>query len=195
MTVRTGIHTFADFLELIREDQKADLIDGVIYMASPESIDHNRLVVWLGMMLDYYAEHRDWGTVTINKVAYRLTPTTAPEPDLAFVKKERLGILRGGYVDGAPDLAVEFVSPESVDRDYQLKRAAYESAGVSEYWIIDFDERRAFFLVNSPKGFTEAPVHDHIYESSVLPGFKLDIRWLWQRPLPAKLPIIQAMLK
>jgi len=42
---------------------------------------------------------------------------------------------------------VEVVSPDSVERDYQLKRDAYEQAGVQSYWIIDPDEKRALFLV------------------------------------------------
>ncbi len=41
---RSGSHSFAKFLELIRGDQKADLLDGGIYMASPESLEHNDLV-------------------------------------------------------------------------------------------------------------------------------------------------------
>ncbi len=195
MTVRTGVYSFGDFLELIHEDQKADLIDGVIYMASPESLEHNDLVLWLGTLMRLYVEGRDCGRVTVNKVAYRLTPMNAPEPDLAFVRKDRLHILKKGYVDGPPDLAVEVVSPESVERDYQLKRSRYESAGVAEYWIIDSDERKAFFLANGANGFTEASVRDHLYESTVLPGFKLDVRWLWQRPLPPALAIVQAMLQ
>ena len=44
---RTGPYTYDDFCQLVREDQKADLIDGVIYMASPENTDPNDLFVWL----------------------------------------------------------------------------------------------------------------------------------------------------
>lgn len=195
MTSRTGVYSFADFLELSHDDQKADLIDGVIYVSPPETPDHNELFGWLMCIVHSYVEAHDLGHLTIHKVAYRLTPNTGPEPDLAFVRKERLHVLKENYVDGPPDLAVEFVSPDSVDRDFQLKRAVYESAGVSEYWIIDSDERKALFLVKGPNGFTEAPVNDHIYESRVLPGFQLDVRWLWRRPLPATLPIVQAMLQ
>ena len=47
MVARSGPYTYDDFCQMVREDQKADLIDGVIYMASPENIDANRLFVWL----------------------------------------------------------------------------------------------------------------------------------------------------
>jgi len=191
---RSGPYGFADFIELTQEDQKADLLDGVIYMASPENIDHNDLVFWLGNILRLFIEERGLGHLTINKVAYRLSARTAPEPDLAFVCTERLGILKKGYVDGAPDVAIEFVSPDSVTRDYEDKRRLYEAAGVAEYWIIDADERRATFLVRGPGGFVQAALDEAIFRSGVIGGFAIDTRWLWQRPLPATLPLVQAML-
>ncbi len=191
---RSGPYSFADFLELIREDQKADLLDGVICMASPENIDHNDLVSWLGTVLRQFVEERQLGKVTINRVAYRLSPKNAPEPDLAFVKTDRLGIVKPGYVDGPPDVAVEVVSPDSVERDYHEKRSRYEEAGVAEYWIVDVEESRATFLQRGSAGLVEAPVENHIFASRAIPGLVIDTRWLWQRPLPATLRIVQEML-
>ncbi len=189
---RTGPHTFADFMELIREDQKADLLDGVIYMASPENLDHNDVVSWMDRLIGLFLEKRPLGRLTVNRVAYRLSDKTGPEPDLAFVRNERLSILRKGYVDGPPDLAIEVVSPDSADRDYENKRNRYEQAGVQEYWIIDPDERRATFLILHDRRFAEHNPVGGVFESQVLKGFKLDVGWLWQRPLPATLPIVQS---
>jgi len=197
---RSGCYSFADFLELIQEDQKADLINGVIYMASPENIEHNDLVAWFDRVLGQYVECRRLGKVTVNRVAYRLSTHDAPEPDVALLRSDRFDILKGGYIDGPPDVAIEIISPESVDRDYEVKRAHYESAGVREYWIIDPDEKRATFLVLSePVGgraaaFVEARLEGTILHSRVVDGFSLDTRWLWQRPLPETFPIVQALL-
>ena len=191
---RSGPFSFGDFLELIQEDQKADLVDGVIYMASPENIDHNDLVRWLAIVLGLFIEERRLGRLTINRVAYRLSARNAPEPDLAFVRTERLGIMKKGYVDGAPDLAVEIVAPDSVTRDYEDKRRRYEEAGVGEYWIIDPDESTATFLVRAPGGFAEKPPDGQTFRSQLIPGFMIDVGWLWQRPLPPTLAIVQTML-
>jgi Uma2 family endonuclease len=120
---RVGPVTFAQFLEIVREDQKADLIDGIIYMASPENVEHNELVGWLSALMGLYVRHRRLGRVAVNRVAYRLGERTGPEPDLAFVRAEREAIIKHGYVDGPPDLTIEFISPDSVDRDYHDKRA------------------------------------------------------------------------
>lgn len=190
----TGTTTFAEFLELVQEDQKADLLDGVIYLASPESTDHNDLLFWLGTVVRLFVEERRLGCLTINKVAYRLSSKNSPEPDLGFVAAGRVDRIKHGYVDGPPDLAIEIVSPESADRDYENKRKRYEEAGVGEYWIIDPLDSVATFLVREGDAFVERLPVDHIYRSNILDGFELDVRWLWQRPLPPTLPIVRRLL-
>lgn len=194
VTHRTGIFNFADFLELVREDQKADLLDGVIHMAFPESTEHNDLIRWLTGILGGYVDERELGRITVNKVAFRLTPTSAPEPDIAFIRAERMDAIKRGYVDGPPDLAVEIVSSESALRDYEEKRRLYEASGVGEYWIIDPEEQRALFLVRDAARFIESPAPEHVFASRVLPGLRLDVRWLWQRPLPKTRSVLEQLL-
>jgi len=192
---RTGSVSFAEFLELVREDQKADLIDGVIYMASPESVGHNRLVGWLSRMLGTYVERKQLGEVLINRVAFRLAPRSAPEPDIAYVSDERRTNIKSGFVDGPPTVAIEFVSPDSVSRDYELKREAYEKAGVAEYWIIDPDERRATFYVLESGAFRAAELIRGEFHSRAIPGFRLNPAWFWQNPLPDSLEIVLSLLE
>jgi len=133
----SGPFTWEDFCVLVREDQKADLIDGVIYMASPENTDANEMFGWLFTLMELFVEEFQLGQIYGSRVAVRLGVKTAPEPDILFVSKKHLHRVKRGGIDGAPDIAVEIVSPESIDRDYNLKRLKYEKAGVPEYWIID----------------------------------------------------------
>src|ERR1051325_10680481 len=134
---KTRLYTFDDFCALVPDGQKADLIDGVIYMASPDNTEAADLLTWLGGLLTFYVDERDLGKVYFSRVAFRLSEYHGPEPDIASVQKSRLGLVERGYVDGPPDLAVEIVSPDSIERDYQKKRKQYEKAGVPEYWIVD----------------------------------------------------------
>ena len=136
---------------------------------------------------------RPGSEVYVNKVAYRLSDRTAPEPDLSFVATGRAHIARHGYMDGPPDLAIEVVSPESVRRDYEDKRERYTAGGVQEYWILDPDERRATILCREDDRFVEIR-SDGEFESRVLPGLRLDTRSFWRRPLPPALPILQELL-
>jgi len=193
--VQVGDITFGEFLETIREDQKADLIDGVIHMTSPENTGHNDLVSWFDRLLGGFVEELDLGKVTVNRVAYRLGERQGPEPDIAFVRADRLKIVKYGFIAGPPDLAIEIVSPESVIRDYEMKRRQYEEGGVQEYLIFDPIEEASLFLCRIGDRFVEAKPKDHVFRSSVVPGFYVDPRWLWRRPLPRTRPILDAMLE
>lgn len=195
ISTRTGHYTFDDFLLLVQEHEKADLLDGVIYMASPESTDDNVLGGWLYRLMTEFADQTDQGKCYYTRVAFRITDKRGPEPDVAFVAKERLQIVEHGFVDGAPDIAVEIVSPDSVDRDYNLKRIIYEAAGVKEYWIIDPDEQKVTFLRRQGEHFVEILPREGRFESQVLAGFYFTTEWLWSRERPSIMAILPEMLR
>jgi Uma2 family endonuclease len=164
--------TFEDFCFLIKEDQKADLIDGVIYMSSPENTDANALLCWLFRLIGDFVEERELGRTFGSRVAFRLGEPHGPEPDIAFVRTDRLHIVQRGFVDGPPDLAIEIVSPDSIERDYVRKREQYRQAGVLEYWIIDELEQRMVMLRRSRSGaYREIKPRKGVLHSQALPGF------------------------
>lgn len=186
---------FGQFCELIHDHQKADLINGVIYMASPENLRANDLVLLLGCLMRGLAEAHDSGRCFISRVAFRLDGSNAPEPDLAFVSTARLGILRDGYVDGPPDLALEIVSPESVERDHTAKRDLYARFGVREYWIVDpLEERLLLYRLGSARAYRAIRPRGGRYFSEVLPGWWLKAEWLWQDPLPSSTVLLRELL-
>jgi Uma2 family endonuclease len=195
IATRTGQYTFDDFLLLVKEHEKADLLDGVIYMASPESTDDNKLGGWLYRLMSEFAEATGQGECYYSRVAFRITDKRGPEPDVAFVVKERLHIVERGFVDGAPDIAVEIVSPDSVERDYDHKRSVYEAAGVKEYWIIDPDEQRVTFLRRQGERFVEVKPQGGRFDSQALAGFYLTIDWLWSKQRPSLLALLPEMLR
>ncbi len=129
-------------------------------------------------------EERRLGRVFVNRVAFRLAKDTAPEPDVAVVLTSRLAQLRSDYVDGPPDLAIEVVSPESAERDYEHKRGLYDRCGVSEYWIIDPAEQAVAFLIREGDRLVEAQLGGAAFAGRVLPGLRMEPGWLLERPLP-----------
>src|SRR5262249_42870057 len=88
--------TYEEFRYLVKDGQKADLIDGVIYMASPDNTDAIELNTWLSRLLADFADEHDLGKVYVSRVACRFEETQAPEPDLLFVRKDRLHIVERG---------------------------------------------------------------------------------------------------
>ena len=189
--------TVPEFYRLIPDGQKADLIDGVIYMASPDSIHSNDLTVLVAFLLrGYNAARRIGGRVYVNRVAFRLARRRAPEPDVAYIRPERIHLVSATDVKGAPDIAVEVVSPESRIRDYRLKKRIYQEAGVTEYWILDpRKDRFEFHQLIEGKYRAMELEREHIFRSQVLPGFWLDENWLRAEPLPNDYECLQAILK
>ncbi|HJT78758.1 MAG TPA: Uma2 family endonuclease [Gemmataceae bacterium] len=191
---RTQLLTFTDFC-VLTGDRKADLIDGVIYMASPDNTEGNDLFGWLFSIMKFFVAARDLGKLYGSRVAFRLDDANGPEPDIAFVRKDRLHLVHRGFVQGPADLAVEIVSPESVDRDYIKKRRQYERAGFTEYWILDPLEQKVTLLRLSARGkYREVRPRRGELHSEALPGFWLRPEWLWQDPLPNPASIFAEVL-
>ncbi len=194
-SARAGPYTFDDFCEMVREDQKADLINGMIYMASPENTDANDLHGWLVAVLRPYVRRRKLGRIYSSRVAVRLDPQNAPEPDILFVRTAHLQRVQRGRIVGPCDLAIEIVSPESVERDYEWKRALYEQFEIPEYWIFDEHEQTARFLRLGPRNkYREVRPRRGEYQSEILTGFWFRPEWLWQDPLPDELDTVQQIL-
>ena len=125
------------------------------------------------------------GKVVFSRYAFRLGEFSAPEPDVAYVRPERVDLVEEGGMRGGPDVAVEVVSRESRHRDYDLKRRLYEEAGVSEYWIIDPIQQRVEFLVLEEGRYQLAPLEENrLFRSGALPGFWINVDWLLADPLP-----------
>jgi Uma2 family endonuclease len=189
-------YTFEDFCLLIKDGEKGDLIDGVIYMSSPENTDANTLFVWLLRLMGDFVDERELGEVFGSRVAFRMEESQGPEPDIAFVRTDRLHLVERGYVAGAPDLAVEIVSPDSIERDYVHKREQYRQAGVPEYWIVDEMSQGVVLLRRSASGaYREVNPRKGVLSSQVLPGFWLRPEWLWQQPRPKKARVLAEILK
>jgi len=181
-----GHCTFEDFLANLDENVWAEWVDGEIIPMTPASSFHQDIVRFLLSILSIFVETHDLGWVTTAPFTmYLPVPPQGREPDLLFVKRERMDRIRDAYLDGPADMVVEVVSLDSRTRDRVEKMAEYERAGVREYWLIDPLRLQAdFYRLMADGGFTRVPVQDGVFTSEALPGFRLRVDWLWRKPLP-----------
>src|SRR5262249_13284111 len=174
-----------DFRALVQDGQKADLIDGIIFMASPDNTDANDLNGWLYFIIRGFVDRFQLGKTFISRVACKLDEHNAPEPDIIFVSKRQIRKVLRGRVDGPPGVAIEIVSPGSVDLDYHRKRIQYEKFAVIEYWIIDEVKRKATFLRLGADGkYRAVQPRAGVFHSQVMDGFWLPLKWLWLETRP-----------
>ena len=139
---RQGTYTLDDYYAL-PDEKRVELIDGVFYdMASPSGV-HQELIGLLYLIYAGYVRSRK-GTCKVFlspfDVQLDCDNRTMVEPDLLVICSREKIRMRCLY--GAPDLAVEIVSPSSRRKDMILKTHKYEHAGVREYWIIDPGKRQ-----------------------------------------------------
>ncbi|MBX9677336.1 MAG: Uma2 family endonuclease [Gemmataceae bacterium] len=159
------------------EVKKAELVEGVVYMASPVSIDnhadpHGVIVGWLSLYRFRTPGVRlaDNGTVVLDDL-------NEVQPDAAlFIQAECGGQSKVETVglSGAPELAAE-VAASSVSYDLHDKLRAYQRQGVREYIVWRTLDRQVDWFVLREGKFVRADSADGIQRSSVFPGLYLNV--------------------
>ena len=175
--------SYEEFLEWADEDTLAEWEHGEVIMSSPASLQHQKIERFLLSVMSCYVETYDLGEVIPAPFQMKL-PETGREPDLLFIKQEHADRLHSTYLDGAADVVVEIISPESVTRDRGAKFIEYEEAGIPEYWLIDPIRRWAecFQLGEERRYLTAFAGSSGLYRSAQIRDFWLRIEWLWQTP-------------
>jgi Uma2 family endonuclease len=185
--------SYEEFLDWADEDTLAEWVDGEVVMYSPASDRHQDLARFLTSVLSIYAETHDLGVVRPAPFQMKLEHS-GREPDLLFIAKEHLDRLQETYLEGPADLAVEIISPESIGRDRGEKFYEYEAGNVPEYWLIDPQKARAEFYQLRDGQYQQVPPDaESVYRSEVLPGFWLQVEWLWQDTLPKTLDVLRKL--
>jgi Uma2 family endonuclease len=131
-----------------------------------------------------YAEANDLGLVLTAPVGVRLPGQEVPvEPDILFVANQRSHIVGDKYIEGAPDLVVEVLSPSNWLYDRSIKQEAYRLAGVLEYWLVDYRQRIIDVLVLEGAEYVlqgQYRIGDEVI-SAVLRGFQVAVADVFAR--------------
>jgi Uma2 family endonuclease len=175
--------TFEEYLERSSETRTNEWVDGEIIEMPGATYEHQSIGSFLETLLRLYVEEKELGIILRSPFAMKLeVQRRGREPDILFVRKENVDRILRTYLDGPCDIAVEIISPESITRDRAEKFVEYETAGVSEYWLIDPERKIAEFYGLSEDGkYSLLSAEEGIFRSRVLPGFFLRVETLWKK--------------
>lgn len=139
---KQGEFTLEDYFA-IPDDQRVELIDGVIYdMASPTTV-HQALGDEINVRFREHIKKNKGKCFTVTApldVQLDCDDKTMVQPDVLIICDR--GKFQNGRVFGAPDLAVEVLSPSTRKKDLSIKLDKYRNAGVREYWLVDPSKQR-----------------------------------------------------
>ena len=182
------------FDELVDEDAKAELIDGVMTIHSPASMEHDDMGGFTRGLMSFYSDAQELGVVLGPDSLIRLVPERKCAPDVYFIRQERVPMPLPKEFEGVPDLVVEVLSPSNRRYDLRDKRLIYREAGVGEVWFIDAELRRIIMDRHRAGSYVEEIFTEGQVFSEVLSGFWLNASWLWATPLPNRFTCLEEIL-
>jgi len=171
--------TYQDLLEMPNDGKRYELIEGEVYMAPAPNTKHQRAVARFHRGMADLVENRNLGEVFFAPFDVVFDERNVCQPDLLFIRKERLSILTDANVWGAPDLVVEVLSPGTARYDCETKLQVYARAGVPELWYADTKTETVEILNLTPEGhyaMTQRATGDEKLVSKTLSGLSLTPR-------------------
>ncbi|WP_169980028.1 Uma2 family endonuclease [Tautonia rosea] len=178
--------TEEDFFRFAPENRYCEFIDGIVYMPSPVSPRHQKLVGFWYVLLSTYSEARELGEVMMGPAVFRVAPNRDLEPDVFVTPVGEEPLPPGNLAFGAAVLVVEILSPGNRSHDLKRKAGIDKDARVPE--IVFVDDWNKVLIVERLVGqeYETHRLSSGRWESSAVPGFWLDVGWLWNDPLPNK---------
>jgi Uma2 family endonuclease len=163
----------ADDLWRMPGDQRRELVRGELRMRAPAGYEHGLVVMRLSRLLANHVQAAGLGDVLGAETGFRLLrhPDTVRAPDLAFVRRARVPSERPlAYWIGAPDLAVEVVSPSDALEQIEEKIDDYLAAGTSAVWVVN-PRRRSVTIHRAGQNPVVLRQTDTLDGGDLVPGF------------------------
>ena len=182
MAIEQKLMTADELLAMRDDGYKYELRQGELIRMVPPGLDHGRFGGRLYRPLADHVEARELGEVTF-EFGFRLSPDpdTVRAPDVAFFRGGRVEPIGShpGYVEGAPDLAVEVVSPNDTAADVREKVADYLSAGTRLVWLV-YPRVRTVTIYRANGTVEERTVGQSLDGEDVVPGFSIPVERIFR---------------
>jgi Uma2 family endonuclease len=178
MTLITRTMTADELWRMPSGDMRHELVNGELRTMAPAGFGHGIIEVRIGARLSNFVEPRQLGFVVSADTGFvlRKNPDTVRAPDCAFVQASRVppGQPTLKFFEGAPDLAVEVVSPSDTVEELEEKIADYLNAGCQMVWVIH--PKTKTITIHRPGA---QPMvlreNDFLDGHDILPGFRCSV--------------------
>ncbi len=167
----------------------SELVEGRIIMRSPTGGQHGLVEHNLDLALSAFVESHGLGMVMVGEVGIytHRNPDTVRAADVLFISKERAAKMSSsGFLDVAPDLVVEVMSPDDRWTELMRKLREYFEIGVRLVWVAD-PMSRIVYAYRSVTDVQEYKESDMLPGDRVLPGFSHQVDMLFQTQMPPDL--------
>ena len=184
MSTTTQLMSAEELFMMPDDDFRYDLVKGELRKMSPAGSEHGSIALRPGAALYQYVEENNLDEVFGAETGFKLAsnPDTVRAPDIAFVREERIpetGIPQK-FWDGAPDLAVEVVSPGDSFDEVEEKINDYLSAGTRAVWVIS-PKRRTVSIHRAGVKTMTLTENDTLDGQDVIPRFQYSVAKLFTR--------------
>lgn len=171
-----------DFAQLPQDRFRYEIIDGELFMSPSPKARHQFLLGRLHTALDLYLLDHPVGAVFLAPFDVHFGFEDIVEPDLIFIRRERIPEILRDWIYGVPDLLVEILSSSTERKlDRTAKFQLYESRGVADYWLADPERRRweAYRLNAGRYEKTDDLGDSEVFTTRLFPGWRLELAGLW----------------
>lgn len=168
--------TYEDYMQT-PDDIRYELLDGELILSPSARTAHQRASRDISHPLITFVEQNGLGEVFIAPYDVVLDNFNVVQPDILFVSNERSHIITDLNIQGAPDLAIEILSPSTAHRDRTQKRDLYARCGVPEFWLADADAGSVLVLTLDGEEYRVAGIYTkgQTLTSPLLEGFSLNV--------------------
>ena len=163
-------------------DTKYELTEGKLIAMPPAGVKHGAITARLLAAIGAHVYQNKLGEVFDGQTGFRLSLDFCFSPDISFVSRERLDLLSPDadkLFHGAPDLAVEVLSPSDSISKTSKKMALYLAHGTRLGWMIDLKNKVAH-LYRANDSVQIVPGDRMLTGNSVLPGFRVSLNRIFE---------------
>lgn len=170
--------TAEELFDLPDDGWRHALVEGELQRMTPAGFEHGAVVMNVAVPLGQHVRRRRLGVVCGAETGFVLArrPDTVLAPDVAFVRRERIPAsgLPAAFWEGAPDFAVEVVSPGDTRTEVAAKAASWLEAGTRVVWVVD-PGRRSVAVHEPGAAPRRLAAADVVDGAPLFPGFRLPV--------------------